>query len=163
MAFSPVVSIALQLLAIVVLGLVAGSMFGTWRGYDVAQYSPAAFLEVHQGSVRGLNLLLPAMGLAALLLTATLAVLARSHPGTLWLYVASVVLIATAALITRFGNQPINQQVMAWTSESLPENWQTLRDAWSNWHLARFSAATLALVFLTLAVLNDRAATAVTA
>ena len=43
----------------VLISLVAGSMFGIWRGYDPALYAPATFVEVHQGAVRGLNTLLP--------------------------------------------------------------------------------------------------------
>ena len=163
MAFSPVLSTSLQLLVIVVFSLVVGSMFGIWRGYDLTQYSPAAFLEVHQGAVRGLNTLLPLMGLGALLLTVALAVLARGRPEAFWLYVGAAVLMAVAALVTRFGNQPINEQVMAWSAGALPENWQTARDSWSSWHLVRLGAGAGALVLLTLAILGDRAAVAPTA
>jgi len=42
-----------QILALLLVGLVAGSMFGIWRGYDVTSYSAQTFVEVHQGAVRG--------------------------------------------------------------------------------------------------------------
>ena len=57
-----------QALSLLLVGLLAGSMYGIWFGYDVTRYSPATFVEVHQGAVRGLNTLLPLMGLAAIVL-----------------------------------------------------------------------------------------------
>ncbi|WDR07167.1 hypothetical protein PSQ90_06990 [Devosia rhodophyticola] len=58
----------LQIGALVLLSLVVGSMFGIWRGYEVAAYRPETFIEVHQGAVRGLNTLLPALAALALAL-----------------------------------------------------------------------------------------------
>ena len=62
-----------QALSLLLVGLLAGSMYGIWFGYDITRYSPAGFVEVHQGAVRGLNTLLPLMGLAAIVVVAVLA------------------------------------------------------------------------------------------
>lgn len=67
----------LQLLAALVFAMVAGSVFGIWQGYDPTTYTAATFLEVHQGAVRGLNTLLPAMAFISILLTVSLAWFAR--------------------------------------------------------------------------------------
>src|SRR5690606_22075800 len=48
---------------LVVVSLLVGAMFGVWRGYDPAMFSPATFVEVQQGAIRGLNDLLPFIGL----------------------------------------------------------------------------------------------------
>lgn len=151
---------ATQALAILIGGLVAGSMFGIWRGYELAGYTPATFLKVHQGAVRGLNTLLPAMAGACIVLTVLLAILARSRPAALWLYLGAALLVIVGGAVTRLANQPINEQVMAWTSTSLPENWAALRDSWWNWHQVRLAVMLAAEVLLIVAVFADRDASA---
>lgn len=58
-----------QFFAALIFALVAGSVFGIWRGYDPSLFAPATFVEMHQGAVRGLNVLLPALGFASIGLT----------------------------------------------------------------------------------------------
>ncbi len=147
---------AAQVLALLLVSLVAGSMFGIWRGYDVAAYAPATFVEVHQGAVRGLNVLLPAMAAVALALVLLLAVLARTRPLVLGLYLAAALAIVAGGIITRFLNQPINDQIMGWTSSTIPANWTTLRDSWWSWHVVRLAATLGAELLLIGAVFADR-------
>lgn len=147
---------ACQALALLLVGLVAGSMFGIWRGYDITAYAPATFVEVHQGAVRGLNILLPAMAGAALALVVLLAVLGRNRPVVLWLYLAAALAIFAGGVITRFLNQPINDQIMAWSPTAIPVDWTALRDSWWSWHLVRLAATLVAEVLLISAVFADR-------
>jgi uncharacterized membrane protein len=145
-----------QVLALMLVGLVAGSMFGIWRGYNIIAYAPATFVEVHQGAVRGLNTLLPAMALAALALVVVLAALGRNRPAVLGLYMATALAIIVGGIITRFLNQPINDQIMGWTPASLPADWTALRDSWWTWHLVRLAATLSAELLLIAAVFVDR-------
>ena len=154
----PVFTTLAQVAALLLISLLAGSMFGIWRGYDPALYAPTTFVETHQGAVHGLNMLLPAMAIAALVLVVVLAVLARSRPMTLALYGAAALAIVIGGLITRLANQPINDLVMAWTPTSLPENWTALRDSWWGWHLVRLAATIGAELLLIAAVFADREA-----
>ena len=147
---------AAQVLALLLIGIVAGSMFGIWRGYDITAYAPATFVEVHQGAVRGLNTLLPAMAAAALALVVLLAVLGRNRPAALGLYLAAALAIIAGGVITRFLNQPINEQIMGWTPAAIPADWTTLRDSWWNWHLVRLAATLVAEFLLIAAVFTDR-------
>ena len=149
---------AAQVLALLLVGLVVGSMFGIWRGYDITIYAPATFVEVHQGAVRGLNVLLPALAAAALLLVVVLAVSGRNRPVVLGLYVATALAIIAGGIITRFLNQPINDQIMGWTPAAIPADWASLRDSWWNWHLARLGATLVAELLLIAAVFADREA-----
>ncbi len=119
-----------QVSALMLLALVAGSMFGIWRGYDITTYAPATFIDVHQGAVRGLNMLLPALAAASLVLVLILAAMARQRPAVLGLYLATAVAIVVGGVITRLLNQPINDQVMAWTASDIPADWASLRDQW---------------------------------
>lgn len=147
---------AAQLVALLLLGLVAGSMFGIWRGYDITTYSPATFLDVHQGTVRGLNTLLPAMAAATLALVIVLAVIARTRPLVLGLYLATALAIVAGGVITRLLNQPINDQVMSWTTATIPADWTSLRDSWWTWHQVRLAATLGAQLLLIAGVLADR-------
>ena len=152
----PVLTTVAQAAAILLVSLVAGSMFGIWRGYDPTLYSAGTFVEVHQSAVRGLNDLLPGMALAALLLVVVLAVLARSRPGALGLYVLAAVAIVIGGAITRLANQPINDIIMGWSANGLPPEWAALRDTWWRWHLVRLAATVGAELLLIAAVFAHR-------
>lgn len=146
----------LQLAAIMLIALVAGSTFGIWRGYDPAAYSESTFLEVHQGAVRGLNVLLPVMGAGALLLTGVLVLLSRRDRTIAAAYLAAFALMAAAGAITRLANQPINAEVMSWTRGAMPADWAEVRDTWWNWHVVRTFVSIGGLLALVMAVLADR-------
>ena len=148
-------STVLHTASMVFVSLVVGAMFGIWRGYDPALYSAATFVDVHQGAVRGLNDLLPAMGLASIAMIAVLAFLARKRPRVPWRYAAAAAALAVAGIVTRFGNQPINDIVMGWGA-SPPEGWEALRDTWWNWHLTRLSAGFAGELVLISAIFADR-------
>lgn len=145
-----------QLAALALIWLVAGATFGIWRGYDPATWPAETFLEVHQGVVRGLNVLLPAMAAASLLLTALLAFRARRRGTVLGLYLAALAVLVAAGLITRFANQPINAEIMRWSASSMPADWMDIRDTWWRWHLIRVGASVAGAFVLTLAVFADR-------
>jgi hypothetical protein len=148
----------LQGLAILLLSLVLGTVFGIWRGYDPAGYTAPTFVEVHQGAVRGLNVLIPALGGATLVAVAALAILGRDRPPVLWLYGLAFLAVAIGGLITRFGNQPINDVVMGWSPATLPADWTVLRDRWWSFHLYRLAATFAAEVLLLAAVFTQRSA-----
>lgn len=148
----------LQSVTLLLVALVAGSVFGIWRGYNPAAYSAGTFLEVHQGAVRGLNVLLPIMGLGAIILTLVLAWLAYRARNTVaasyYAFTAGAMIVA--AVVTRAFNQPINAEVMQWTAAAMPSEWTDLRDTWWRWHLVRTGVTIIAFLFLLCAVFSDR-------
>jgi len=152
MPISQTLSTVPRVAALVITGLVAGSVFAVLRGYDLAQYSPTAFLEVQQGAVRGLNVLLPILGIVAMVLVVALAVIERRNRRTLILLVVAAVLLAISGVVTRFGNQPINELVMSWTPDTLPANWEAIRDSWRSFHLVRVITSVAALATLSAAL-----------
>lgn len=146
----------LQLLVLAAIWLVAGSTFGIWRGYDPATWPAETFVTVHQGTVRGLNVLLPAMGFATLLGTLVLAIRARRNRPALLIYVAALVCVASAAAITRLFNQPINADIMQWSADSMPAGWADVRDTWWTWHVIRMAVTLCGALLLTVAIDLDR-------
>ena len=145
-----------QFFAALTFALVAGSVFGIWRGYDPSVVMPATFVEMHQGAVRGLNVLLPVLGFASIGLTLFLVWSALGKGPVFWLYLSALLFMAAAGVTTRFFNQPINELVMGWTVDALPANWSELRAQWWNWHLWRTGFSISALALLLAALVLDR-------
>jgi uncharacterized membrane protein len=142
-----------RFLLLFVLALLVGTMFGIWVGFDPSALSAAAYVEQQQNAIRSLNALLPAMGAACIVLAAILALLSKPNPRARVMLAAVVVLLVIAALVTRFGNQPINAIVMTWSAQSPPAQWVQLRDQWWHWHVVRSLAAMGALALAILSVL----------
>jgi len=127
---------------LLVVALIAGTVFGIWLGYDPASLSPGTYIEQQQEVIRALNVRMPVLGAIAILLTISSAVLARTERRALYLLVAAVACLLVAGLVTRFGNQPINAIVMTWNAHTPPADWMNLRDEWWKWHIVR----TLAMI-----------------
>jgi hypothetical protein len=127
----------IHFLVLLMPGLVSGATFGIWQGYDPRGLDAAAFVAVHQEAVRGLNALLPALGLGSVVLLGIAAWRARKERPTMWLFLVAVMCMAAGGAITRFFNQMINVQIMTWTASDLPANWAELRLSWWNWHILR--------------------------
>ena len=66
--------------------------------------------------------------------------------------------IAVAGAVTRFGNQPINDQIISWSASAPPPDWVGLRDEWWTLHLIRVAASFVGEVLLIAAIFVDRAA-----
>lgn len=143
---------AIRFVLLLVLALLVGAMFGVLTGADPRPLSVTAWVEQHQNAVRGLNVLLPVMGAICILLTLTLAFLAKEDRRVRYLLAASAILLIAAALITRFGNQPINAIVMTWSPQAPPANWAELRDQWWQLHVLRTLAGIGALALTLFAV-----------
>ena len=146
----------IQIAAITSIALVAGSTFGIWLGYNPLFYSASTFVEVHQGAVKGLNFLLPAIAMTAIVCVIVLAYRIRRSGTPFYLYLLALALIMSGGLITRFINQPINADIVNWSPTSLPDGWQSVRNTWWTFHIVRTISSITAMVLLIIAVLQDR-------
>ena len=68
--------------------------------------------------------------------------------------VAALSFVGMLALFA-FGNNPLNQQIMAWTPATLPANWRETRDAWDTFHAISSAFAAVALIALLVAMLRE--------
>ena len=146
---------AIRFILLLLLSLLVGAMFGIWAGFNPASLSAAAYVEQQQNAMRSLNTLLPVMGAVCILLEAWLAIQSKNNSRSCYLFVGALLCLVIAALVTRFGNQPINAQVVTWSPQSPPANWAQLRDAWWQWHVVRTLAGIVGLCFTQLAVLGS--------
>ena len=144
---NPVIRILNLTLAVILVAVMAV----IWIGYNPAGLTATAYVERHQAMIRMLNVSMPVLGAATILLTFGAAYLRRSDRPGMYLLVASAFLLIGAGLITRFCNQPINALVATWNPAAPPGNWEQLRDQWWQWHIRRTVLAIVALALLLVA------------
>jgi len=149
-----VIANVIRFVLLLILGLLVGTMFGIWSGFNPLSLSAGAYVEQQQNAIRSLNTLLPLMGAACIALAVWLAVLARNEPRTRWLLIATVACLVVAAVVTRFFNQPINAVVIAWNAQSPPPEWVQLRIEWWRWHIVRTAAGIAGFAFALAAALR---------
>ena len=134
--------------------LLVGTIFSTWLTASPVSLSASDYVVVQQQHIRALNVFMPILGGATILVSIASAFLSRADGTRLALMVAVVLSFVIAGLITRFLNQPINAVVMTWMRDAPPVDWMQLRDVWWSWHLVRLSFGLLGLCLLIAAMLR---------
>ena len=138
-----------RFLNIIVAALLAGVSFGIWIGFDPSGLSPSTFVEQQQNMLQSLRTLMVSLVVIATLITMLSAYLQKhDKPTFISLIIAGVFFIA-CILITLFGNKPIDDIVITWTNEAIPNNWLDLRDNWWSFHILRTLAEIIALLLVT--------------
>lgn len=128
--------------------MVMGTVFGIWGGYGSLDLSASAYVEQQQNLIRNLNVLMPALGLFTILITLLAAFMhAKEKPIMFALLIAALFFITTG-MITRFGNQVINAEVITWNSADPPANWREIRDRWWMLHSFRTVTALIGMVIV---------------
>jgi hypothetical protein len=122
-------------------GLIAGTLFGIWIGYNPKSFSVQTYVEQQQGAIKALNTLMPLLGALTIILTIISAFLQKQNQTVFITLLIAAAFLIISGLATRFGNQPINSIVMTWDKITAPNNWSELRDKWWSFHLIRTLAA----------------------
>ena len=138
----------LRFLNIVLAALLAGTSFGIWMGFNPIHLSYSTYVEQQQNLVRSLNTLMISMVIVATLITIAAAWFERSNkPVFVGLLIAAGFFIA-CILISKFGNQPIQEAILTWKADQPPSNWKNLRDHWWWFHKLRTITELIALVII---------------
>ena len=139
----------IRFLNIIIAALLAGTSFGIWMGFNPLNLSPSAYVEQQQNMIRTLNVLMITLVFSATIVTIISAILQRGDKQAfIPLVIASLFFIA-CVIISRFGNQPINNAIMTWTSDTIPNNLSDLREKWWTYHIFRTIAELIALCIVT--------------
>jgi uncharacterized membrane protein len=142
--------------ALLFVALVAGAAFAIWFDYNPKGMSPAFYAEKMQHAIHTFTIPLPTVVILGVLFTVISTFLARSERPNFYLLMAASVCIIAVALITRFGNIPINNQILIWNISSPPSNWADLAQKWWELQTLRTALAIGALAFLISAALAQR-------
>jgi hypothetical protein len=139
----------IRFLNIVIAALLAGTSFGIWMGFNPLNLSPSTYIEQQQNMIRALNTLMIILVFGATIITIIFAILQRGNKQAFILLLIASLFFIACIIISRFGNQPINNEIMTWTSGTLPGNLSELRDKWWNFHIMRTIAELIALFLIT--------------
>lgn len=137
-----------RFLNVLLAAILTGTSFGIWVGLDPAPFSAEAYLESQKQLVDSLNTLMVTLVVLATITTIWSAYLHRAHrPTMVALLVAALGFIA-CILITRLGNVPAQELIMAWESGAMPTDWHSARDAWWHYHGLRTIPELIALIII---------------
>jgi uncharacterized membrane protein len=146
---------ALQLLSILVLGLMCGSEL------NVAAFAHPTLnrqpLEVHvrmRASLAALFGRVMPFWMAGSALLNLLLLLPFEHLNeSAWRFAAVAFTIQVFAVVfSLVGPVPINNRIVKWTPESLPEDWQAQEHRWDRYHWLRTCGLIVAFAILILSV-----------
>lgn len=111
-------------------------------------YSATTYLEQQQHLVCSLQTLLVSLVILATLVTIASAYLQRKNKTVFIALLCAALFLISCIVITRLGNLPIQEEMLIWNADTLPENWTVLRDKWWTFHIMRTIAELIALVLI---------------
>jgi uncharacterized membrane protein len=139
--------------SVLFVGLTAGSAFVVWFVYSPTGITPTLYVENMQHAIRVLTIPLPTIVVLGLLFTVIACLQARQDRAQFRLLAIASICVLGVGLITRFGNIPINNQIITWNSSSPPANWSQLAHEWWRFQTARLILQIAALGLVSGAVL----------
>lgn len=139
----------IRFLNIIIAALLAGTSFGIWMGFNPSNLSPSVYIEQQQNMIRALNVLMITLVFSATIITIISAILQRGNKQAFIPLLFASLFFISCIIISRFGNQPINNEIMTWTSGTVPGNLSQLRDQWWTFHIIRTISELIALCLVT--------------
>jgi uncharacterized membrane protein len=136
--------------------LVTGVFWGTWFTLtrSLENFSVEEF--IHIGKTIISNVAVP----MRILMPATLLVMLfalwqtfRTSKLSFYLYCLSFLLMLVTLVITVGVEVPIDNQIKTWTAQSIPSNWQSLRQKWNLFHTVRTFTSIASLAFFTIGMM----------
>jgi uncharacterized membrane protein len=109
----------------------------------LAALDDRSHIELRQGLIRTLRILVPAIFLPAFAVAITVGVL----DGSAFQWAGAVALFAWL-LVTLFGTVPINEAAIEWSADAPPANWKALVDRWERLNTVRTWTAMTAFACL---------------
>jgi len=139
----------IRFLNIILAALLAGISLGIWIGFNPMELSVSTYVEQQQNMLRALRVLMVLLVFTATIITVLSAFLQKSDRTVFIALLAAALFFVACILITRFGNKPIDDVVLTWTSGTIPDNWADLRNKWWSLHIMRTVAEIAALLLVT--------------
>ena len=133
------------LLAVVAIGLVAGSLLGTGMvGHTAKSLPEQMWTESFQLEDALFAKVMPPLFLTTLAaLLVSCFVTRGSGRG---LFVAATAFMLVVLIVTLRGEVPLNKQIQTWVPGAAPANWADIRDRWLANHLVRTIAGLFGFV-----------------
>lgn len=144
--------VIIEFVSLFLAGMLAGAEFLVRYGVrgPLAELEDRAHIQLRQGLIRTLRVLVPSIAVPALV-TAVATALVEGFSAGLVLRCAGVFFLLIWLLVTIFGTVPINAAVFEWRPDAPPRNWKALVDRWERLNTVRTWAAFVAFVALLIA------------
>jgi len=140
----------LEVLSITLAALVMGVFWGPWLALtrSMRTLAPEVFLVVVHRLDKNLGAIMGVLFPATMLALIAVSVLSFGHPVGFALTVAAFALFLVALVVTAAVEVPIVKQIRDWTDDTMPANWEALRDRWVSFHLLRVIPGIAGVVLL---------------
>ena len=137
--------------AIVLAGVLAGAVLGTWLSEASLGSSTELWIAYHQAITTSYTGALPPVG--GLGLIAALAALTVSWriPRERRLILTAVACLIVGLIVTVIVHFPINAEIATWQPAAPPADWQQLRSRWLTAHAVRTALAVAGFTLLVIA------------
>jgi uncharacterized membrane protein len=131
---------SIEFISLLLASLVMGVFWGTWFTLtrSIHDFSAAEFIHIGKTIIN--NVAVPmAIIMPATLIFMLIATLMsrRVNRNTFYLYLISFLLMVITLIITVGIEVPIDNQIKTWTEDSVPANWEALRQKWDLFHTIR--------------------------
>jgi anthrone oxygenase-like protein len=146
----------LLFLALFFVALTSGAAFAIYLETNPSGVSSIFYAEKMQHAIRVFTVPLNTVAILGVLFTIASTLLARRDRLSFYLLIAASICLIAGTLITLFGNVPIINQIMTWSSTSPPSNWIELGEKWSRFQTVRTILQTAALALVILSTLFRR-------
>lgn len=145
---------ALEVYAILVEGLVAGTFFAIAVSVfpTLLAMEPAQYVWTHRSLGKGYHPVMPLLVSSIVLADVFLAATTGGAPRRAEFGAAAALALCVSA-ISQFGNVPLNKAIARTQAEGITAVWADPRPAWQSWHRLRLAAAVGALLLGTVAVI----------
>ena len=140
----------LQFICALLLCLITGVFWGTWFTLtrSIHTFPPEMFLKIGKTIIHNVAIPMQIMiPLTILLMLVNLWLISPGRKVSFWLGLTSLLLLAITTLITVLIEVPIDNQIREWTLNSMPANWEGLRERWEFFHTIRTFTSILAFGF----------------
>ncbi len=127
---------------LLVCGVFWGLYFALSRSYHL--FTPGELAKIARTIVANLEVPMRNVSLLCLaLMGLSIAFYPDKAGWGFYAMIASLLLIIGALVITTAIEVPINRQVVTWTNETVPDNWQQIRGRWQYYNVMRVILALL--------------------
>jgi uncharacterized membrane protein len=118
--------------------LVTGVFWGTWFSLSrsIAAITPGTFLEVGHTMIQNLGRPMSVLIPATIVSNVVMLVLLYRHKQLTAFVLEAVALVVLlfALVVTLTVNVPIDDLIRQWTVQTLPPDWEAIRDRWEFYH-----------------------------
>ena len=129
-----------EFVTLLLVALVMGVFWGTWFTLtrSLPDFSAAEFIHIGKTIIANVGAPMSViMPLTLLMMLITIWLNYRTNRSSFYLYSVSFLLMVVTLIITVAVEVPIDNKINEWTEATVPDNWQSLRHTWDQFHTAR--------------------------